>query len=222
MAWRNAREYLVSISPRKGLTMDLFEKIESMVSASDTRPMIVESKRLTYEARKHLPSHAFVFPKSRSYPVHDISHARNALARASAYGSPKVKGAVYKAVFNRYPSLHDEHSHLMEYMKRSKHAVHSMMQGIPGSQNFHLLTPEEYQAKCKAAHEDGHKGCCQELANHHWVCVHHHEHQSNLHSSRGRDGLGSMHHALAEVNSDIASHYDMSLNPETHAIVNKS
>jgi len=203
--------------------MDIFDKIESAFASSNTRPIQVDAKRLTYKARKNLSPHSFVFPKTRSYPIHDIKHARNALARASAYGSPKVKSAVYRAVFNRYPALHEKHSHLMEYMKRSKHAVHSHIieQGPPGGQHYHLLGPGEYALKCKEAHKGNPEGM-QQLANHHWVHVHHHEDQSNFHSSMGRDNLAEAHHNLSEMHSGIASHYDQSLNPETHATVNKS
>jgi phage I-like protein len=57
---------------------------------------------LTTKRRNDLPASAFVFPAERRYPIHDIAHARNALARAS--GKPeeaKVKAAVHK----RYPEL---------------------------------------------------------------------------------------------------------------------
>ncbi len=57
---------------------------------------------LSSKKRNSLPSAAFVFPKDRRYPIHDISHARNALARAS--GKPE-EAAVKRAVYKRYPSL---------------------------------------------------------------------------------------------------------------------
>ena len=58
--------------------------------------------KLTSEARNHLKKGSFVFPGERSYPIEDINHARNALARSS--GKPeeaKVRAAVYK----KYPHL---------------------------------------------------------------------------------------------------------------------
>ncbi len=58
--------------------------------------------KLTTAARNALPPTAFVFPKQRRYPIHNISHARNALARAS--GKPE-EAAVRAAVKRRYPSL---------------------------------------------------------------------------------------------------------------------
>lgn len=68
---------------------------------NDAFGLIIE-RELTYRARENLPDSAFVYPKERRYPIHDINHARNALARSS--GKPeerKVRAAVYK----RYPSL---------------------------------------------------------------------------------------------------------------------
>ncbi len=58
--------------------------------------------KLTTEARNNLPSSAFVFPGSRRYPIQDISHARDALARSS--GKPE-EAKVRAAVHRRYPVL---------------------------------------------------------------------------------------------------------------------
>lgn len=57
---------------------------------------------LTADARNDLPASDFVFPGSRKYPIHNLSHARNALARAA--GKPE-EAAVKAAVHKRYPSL---------------------------------------------------------------------------------------------------------------------
>jgi hypothetical protein len=62
----------------------------------------VQESALSAKERKALPASAFVFPDTQEYPIHDLSHARNALSRAS--GKPeeaKVKAAVYK----KYPQL---------------------------------------------------------------------------------------------------------------------
>ena len=53
-------------------------------------------------ARKALPASDFVFPGKRAYPIHDLSHARDALARSS--GKPEA-AAVRAAVLRRYPDL---------------------------------------------------------------------------------------------------------------------
>lgn len=44
---------------------------------------------------------------TRKYPIENIAHARNALARVSAYGSPKEKAEVRRKVYARYPKLRD-------------------------------------------------------------------------------------------------------------------
>lgn len=61
--------------------------------------------RLTYKARKKLPKSAFAIKGKRAYPIMDVEHARNALARVSAYGSPSEKKRVRAAVHRRYPKI---------------------------------------------------------------------------------------------------------------------
>jgi len=60
---------------------------------------------LTSKARKALPDSAFVFPKDRRYPIHDAKHARNAMARVAAYGTPTEKKAVAQKVHKRFPQI---------------------------------------------------------------------------------------------------------------------
>jgi len=57
---------------------------------------------LTTKGRKHIASSNFVFPKDKRYPIHDLAHARNALARAA--GTPDEK-KVRAAVYRKYPAL---------------------------------------------------------------------------------------------------------------------
>lgn len=57
---------------------------------------------LTSKKRKSLPSTAFVFPKDRRYPIHDKSHAANALARSKG---TKDEAKVRAAVCKKFPSL---------------------------------------------------------------------------------------------------------------------
>ena len=61
--------------------------------------------KLTYKAREKLKSGSFVYPKERRYPIHDLAHARNALARVSTYGTPAEKARVKGAVYRKYPEL---------------------------------------------------------------------------------------------------------------------
>ncbi len=56
-------------------------------------------------ARGNLPARDFVFPGGRRYPIHDKSHAKNALARVSQHGTPAEKARVRAAVRRRYPGI---------------------------------------------------------------------------------------------------------------------
>lgn len=60
--------------------------------------------RLTAAHRRALPRSEFAGP-SRSYPINDANHARNALARVSQYGSPAVKAEVRAKVHREYPGI---------------------------------------------------------------------------------------------------------------------
>jgi hypothetical protein len=61
---------------------------------------------LTTAGRKHIAHSNFAIPgkapASGSYPIHDIAHARNALARSSGKA---VAGRVRAAVYRKYPGL---------------------------------------------------------------------------------------------------------------------
>lgn len=60
---------------------------------------------LTSKARKALSGSQFAEPKARKYPIADKSHARNALARVSQYGSTAEKKKVRAAVKRHYPGM---------------------------------------------------------------------------------------------------------------------
>ena len=59
--------------------------------------------------RKALPKSDFVFPDRApgpgSYPVPDEDHARDALARVAANGTPEEQAEVRRAVHERFPDL---------------------------------------------------------------------------------------------------------------------
>jgi hypothetical protein len=59
---------------------------------------------LTAKSRDALPDSAFALP-GRRYPIHNESHARDALARVSANGTPEEKAKVRAAVHRRYPQM---------------------------------------------------------------------------------------------------------------------
>ncbi len=60
--------------------------------------------RLTAAARRKLPASDFALGKGR-YPIEDKSHADDALARVSEYGTPEQKARVRAAVKRKYPGM---------------------------------------------------------------------------------------------------------------------
>jgi hypothetical protein len=60
--------------------------------------------KLTSAERKSLPKGAFALP-GRRYPIENISHGRNALARVSQHGTPEEKKKVRAAVHRKFPSI---------------------------------------------------------------------------------------------------------------------
>jgi hypothetical protein len=60
---------------------------------------------LTSKERKKLPSSAFVYPDEKKYPIHDISHGRNALVRVAQNGNSEEQAKVRAAVYKKYPEL---------------------------------------------------------------------------------------------------------------------
>lgn len=63
-----------------------------------------EAKVLTTKGRKHIAEENFALP-GRRYPIHDLAHARNALARVAQNGSPEEQSKVRSAVYSKYPAL---------------------------------------------------------------------------------------------------------------------
>lgn len=65
--------------------------------------------KLTTKDRKNLPKSKFAIPSkapgSGSYPIEDKAHARAALSRVSANGTPAEKAQVRAAVHERYPDM---------------------------------------------------------------------------------------------------------------------
>lgn len=60
--------------------------------------------KLTSKARKNIKSKNFALP-GRRYPIEDESHARNALARVSEFGTPAEKAEVRAKVHKKYPGM---------------------------------------------------------------------------------------------------------------------
>jgi len=59
---------------------------------------------LSTTGRKRLNDSDFALP-GRRYPIHDIAHARNALARVAQNGTPAEQATVRRKVYAKYPSL---------------------------------------------------------------------------------------------------------------------
>lgn len=60
--------------------------------------------KLTSSVRNALSGKSFALP-GRKYPIENKSHARNALARVSEYGTPAEKAKVRSAVERKYPGM---------------------------------------------------------------------------------------------------------------------
>jgi hypothetical protein len=61
--------------------------------------------KLSYAQKKRMRSSSFALPKERKYPLTDLAHCRNALARVSAFGTIKEQDIVRRKVYKKYPSL---------------------------------------------------------------------------------------------------------------------
>jgi hypothetical protein len=73
---------------------------------------------LTTEQRNDLSDSDFAIPQERKYPIHDISHARNALSRVSQHGTPAEQTAVREAVYAKYPELDKKKAKLKEVLAK--------------------------------------------------------------------------------------------------------
>lgn len=106
--------------------------------------------KLSTKARNALPSSAFVFPKDKRYPIHDESHARNALARAS--GKPE-EAKVRAAVHRRYPNIGKaEFESVVDLIKaESQHLVYGVVL-TPGLEDSQGDTVDAVEVE-KAAHK---------------------------------------------------------------------
>lgn len=61
--------------------------------------------KLTSKKRNSLSKKSFAEPRKRAYPIEDKSHARNALARVSQFGSSADKALVRAKVHKKYPGI---------------------------------------------------------------------------------------------------------------------
>lgn len=68
----------------------------------------VTKAKLKAKERDALPDSTFALPEKRAYPIHDKSHARNALSRVSQNGTAEEKKKVRAAVHRKYPTIDEE------------------------------------------------------------------------------------------------------------------
>lgn len=61
--------------------------------------------KLTAKKRKKMKSSSFALPGRRAYPINDLAHARNALARVAQHGTPAERKKVQAAVKRKFPSI---------------------------------------------------------------------------------------------------------------------
>ena len=61
--------------------------------------------KLATKQRKKLSKSDFAVPSKSAYPIPDQSHARNALARVSQFGSPKEKSMVKRKVKKKFTNI---------------------------------------------------------------------------------------------------------------------
>lgn len=86
---------------------------------------------LTAKKRNSLKDKTFALPDTRQYPIHDLAHARNALARVAQNGTPEQKSKVRAAVARKFPKV-VEHAEdgadfgvqpSLQKLRQSKHPV---------------------------------------------------------------------------------------------------
>jgi len=92
-------EEAVKVEKTKG-----YIRQRNQISASMTPPEAVTAAVLTSKRRAKLATSTFAIPEERKFPIHDESHARNALARAAG---TKYESRVRAAVKKRYPNMGD-------------------------------------------------------------------------------------------------------------------
>lgn len=90
---------------REGYSEESADKIDGAIKAKmgkSEEP--IEKNVLDANARKHIKPKNFAGP-DKSYPIENAAHARDALSRVSANGSPEEKAEVRRKVHAKYPGI---------------------------------------------------------------------------------------------------------------------
>lgn len=76
--------------------------VQKLVQHGHIQPSLEDAK-LSAAARKRLPDKSFA-GKKRSYPIHDLAHARAAL-RLLHHASPAQQKTIKSKIYKKYPQL---------------------------------------------------------------------------------------------------------------------
>lgn len=90
--------------PAKGRLDKPKRKMKKGGDADEDDRRYARGGKLTTAARDQIADKNFALP-DRRYPIENPSHARNALSRVSANGTPAEKAKVRSAVHRKYPSI---------------------------------------------------------------------------------------------------------------------
>src|SRR5215472_4613949 len=82
---------------------------------------------LTANQRNHLRRSEFAIPETRSYPIHDERHARNALSRVAQFGSAEEKARVRTAVHRKFPSIGSQPRAAVPHGKKGESIGHRIV-----------------------------------------------------------------------------------------------
>lgn len=97
-------------------TPDLYQGRDKYNANDSTTHGAKRGGKLTAHDRQKMPSKEFALPGkgegpggkgSGSYPIPDLAHGRNALARVSQHGSPEEKAKVRAAVHRKFPDIQE-------------------------------------------------------------------------------------------------------------------
>ena len=81
---------------------------------------------LNAKERKAIPTKSFAIPSQKAYPIEDLAHAKNALARVSQFGTETEKAQVRTAVYKKYPELAPEDEDAGKEYARKRSAANAM------------------------------------------------------------------------------------------------
>ena len=87
------------------------------------------ARQLTALGRDKIPDSEFALPGERKYPIQDLPHAKNALARVSQFGNSAERSKVRSAVYSRYPELRESFVERHGESPTSKKNIKKVTQG---------------------------------------------------------------------------------------------